>query len=166
MIALPLLEHACGAHAQVGIAFADKDYPARAAFGIVIKVLDEFSDQSRDSWRTATADSADAAPLLEAAVQKYQVCAACAFHAALPLCIEAGWQFVHTLVALKRLQSRARENLRHGRQICALLVPVLLERRGAIGRHAKAHSAELQLLGQCNALGIPKPLHTLKSPQR
>lgn len=59
--------------AQVGIAFADKDYPARAAFGIVIKVLDEFSDQSRDAWRTATADSTDAVPLLEAAVQKYQV---------------------------------------------------------------------------------------------
>ena len=76
MVALALPEHACCTCAQVGIAFADKDYPARAAFGIVIKVLDEFSDQSRDSWRTATADSADAAPLLEAAVQKYQVCAA------------------------------------------------------------------------------------------
>lgn len=59
---------------QVGIAFADKEYPARAAFGIVIKALDEFSDQSRDAWRTATADSTDAVPLLEAAVQKYQVC--------------------------------------------------------------------------------------------
>lgn len=59
---------------QVGIAFADKEYPARAAFGIVIKALDEFSDQSREAWRTATADSTDAMPLLEAAVQKYQVC--------------------------------------------------------------------------------------------
>ena len=75
MVFFALPEHACCACVQVGIAFADKDYPARAAFGIVIKVLDEFSDQSQDSWRTATADSADAAPLLEAAVQKYQVCA-------------------------------------------------------------------------------------------
>lgn len=58
---------------QVGIAFVDKDYPARAAFGIVTKVQDDFSDQSRDAWRTATADSADAVPLLEAAVAKYQV---------------------------------------------------------------------------------------------
>ena len=51
----------------------DKDYPARAAFGIVTKVQDDFSDQSRDAWRTATADNADAVPLLEAAVAKYQV---------------------------------------------------------------------------------------------
>ena len=42
-------------HIQVGIAFADKEYPARAAFGIVIKALDEFSDQSREAWRTAIA---------------------------------------------------------------------------------------------------------------
>ncbi len=58
---------------QIGIAFADKEYPARAAFGIVIKALDEFSDQSRESWRTATTDTTDAVPLLDAAVQKYQV---------------------------------------------------------------------------------------------
>ena len=57
----------------MGIAFVDKDYPARAAFGIVTKVQDDFSDQSRDAWRTATADNADAVPLLEAAVAKYQV---------------------------------------------------------------------------------------------
>lgn len=57
---------------QVGIAFVDKDYPARAAFGIVTRVLDEYSDQSRDAWRTATADTNDAVPMLEAAVSKYQ----------------------------------------------------------------------------------------------
>jgi len=39
----------------------------------VIKALDEFSDQSRDAWRTATADTADAVPLLDTAVLKYQV---------------------------------------------------------------------------------------------
>ncbi|CAL5221464.1 g3658 [Coccomyxa viridis] len=64
--------HAYNRDGLVGIAFADKEYPARAAFGIVIKVLDEFSDQSRESWRTATADTTDAVPLLDAAVQKYQ----------------------------------------------------------------------------------------------
>lgn len=57
---------------QVGIAFVDKDYPARAAFGIVTRVLDEYSDQSRDAWRTATADTNDAVAMLEAAVSKYQ----------------------------------------------------------------------------------------------
>lgn len=62
---------------QVGIAFVDKDYPARAAFGIVTRVLDEFSDQSRDAWRTATADTSDAVPMLEAAVSKYQASAWC-----------------------------------------------------------------------------------------
>lgn len=57
---------------QVGIAFVDKDYPARAAFGIVTRVLDEYSDKSRDAWRAATADTNDAIPMLEAAVSKYQ----------------------------------------------------------------------------------------------
>ena len=52
----------------------DKDYPARAAFGIVTRVQDDFCDQSRDAWRTAIADNSDAAALLEAAVAKYQVC--------------------------------------------------------------------------------------------
>ena len=76
----------------------------------------------------------------------------------MPLCPCAwrqGWQPFHTCVALEKLQSMARKNLRHGRQICALSVPVLLERRGAITRHAEAHPADLQLLGQCNALRIP-----------
>ena len=59
---------------QVGIAFVDKDYPARAAFGIVTRVQDDFCDQSRDAWRAATADNSDAVNLLEAAVAKYQVC--------------------------------------------------------------------------------------------
>jgi hypothetical protein len=57
---------------QVGIAFVDKDYPARAAFGIVTKVLEEYSAQSRDAWRTLSADANDAGPLLEDAVRKYQ----------------------------------------------------------------------------------------------
>jgi hypothetical protein len=57
----------------VGIAFVDKDYPARAAFGIVTRVQDDFCDQSRERWRTADADNTDAVALLEAAVSKYQV---------------------------------------------------------------------------------------------
>ncbi|KAK9915112.1 hypothetical protein WJX75_004836 [Coccomyxa subellipsoidea] len=64
--------HAYNRDGLVGIAFVDKDYPARAAFGIVTRVLDEYSDQSRDAWRTATADTNDAVAMLEAAVSKYQ----------------------------------------------------------------------------------------------
>ena len=67
---------------QVGIAFVDKDYPARAAFGIVAKVLDEYSDQTKDAWRTAMADTNDAVLMLEAAVSKYQV----EYFVSLPLC--------------------------------------------------------------------------------
>lgn len=58
---------------QVGIAFVDREYPARAAFGIVTKVLDEYAAQSNDAWRTLSADTNDAVPLLDDAVSKYQV---------------------------------------------------------------------------------------------
>lgn len=92
--------------AQVGIAFADKDYPARAAFGIVVKVLDEFSDQSRDAWRTATADSTDAVPLLEAAVQKYQVQGDSLSPDVPFACVESGFSG-HFLSSLASIQGRA-----------------------------------------------------------
>ena len=87
----------------------------------------------------------------------------------MPLCpcaLRQGWQSFHTCVALKKLQSMARENLRHGRQICALLVPVLLERRRAICCHAEAHPADSQLLGQCNALSISSLYMLCKYPRR
>lgn len=69
-------EYYCHAHNRdglVGIAFADGEYPARAGFGVVNKILDEFSDTSGNKWRTATEDSTDAIPILEPALQKYQV---------------------------------------------------------------------------------------------
>lgn len=59
----------------VGVAFVDKDYPTRAAFSIVAKVLDDFIDQSADRWRSATQDSDEASQLLKAALTRYQVCA-------------------------------------------------------------------------------------------
>lgn len=69
-------EYFCHAHNRdglVGIAFADSEYPARAGFGVVNKVLDEYSDSSNNKWKTQTEDSQDAMSVLEPALQKYQV---------------------------------------------------------------------------------------------
>lgn len=70
-------EYFCHAHNRdglVGISFADSEYPARAGFGVVNKVLDEYNEASANKWRTATEDSSDATPILEPALSKYQVC--------------------------------------------------------------------------------------------
>jgi hypothetical protein len=69
-------EYYCHAHNRdglVGIAFADGEYPARAGFGVVNKILDEFSDQSVNKWRSAAEDSTEALPILEPALLKFQV---------------------------------------------------------------------------------------------
>ena len=57
----------------VAVVFVDQEYPSRAAFSIVAKVLDDFVDQSADRWRSATADSEEASQLLKAALTRYQV---------------------------------------------------------------------------------------------
>lgn len=57
----------------VGVAVVDKDYPARAAFGVVNKVLDDFSELSQQRWRSVQADSPDAQPVVDAAIVKFQV---------------------------------------------------------------------------------------------
>ena len=59
--------------AQVGVAFVDRDYPSRAAFSVVDKVLDDYGDHSRNAWRAATEDSSDALVVLDPAIVKYQV---------------------------------------------------------------------------------------------
>ena len=64
--------HAHNADGLVGIAFADAAYPARAAFGVVAKAIDDFTTQAGGSWRGATADTADAQAVCEAAVARYQ----------------------------------------------------------------------------------------------
>ena len=58
----------------VGIAFVDQDYPARAGFCVVNKILEDFELQRGESWRGATIDSTDATPILTDALTKYQVC--------------------------------------------------------------------------------------------
>lgn len=60
----------------VGIAIVDKDYPARAAFGVVNKMLDDFSESSQERWRSIQADNTDAQLVLDSAIVKFQVCAA------------------------------------------------------------------------------------------
>ena len=57
----------------VGVVFVDSGYPSRAAFGILAKVLDDFSAASSDRWRATAADSDEAAPVLKSALTKYQV---------------------------------------------------------------------------------------------
>lgn len=57
----------------VGVAFVDRDYPARAGFCVVNAVIDDFTLQAGDAWRGATADTADAVALLEPALLKFQV---------------------------------------------------------------------------------------------
>lgn len=51
----------------------DRDYPARAGFSVVNQILDEFEQRAGSSWRGATADTSDALPVLEPALEKYQV---------------------------------------------------------------------------------------------
>jgi synaptobrevin homolog YKT6 len=70
-------EYFCHVHNRdglVGIAFVDKDYPSRAAFSIVNKILDDFLEASGNNWRTVREDTQDAIPILDAAITKYQVC--------------------------------------------------------------------------------------------
>jgi hypothetical protein len=69
-------EYFCHVHNRdglVGIAFVDKDYPSRAAFSIVNKVLDDFVEASGNKWRTVREDTQDAIPILDSAITKYQV---------------------------------------------------------------------------------------------
>mmetsp|Transcript_6538 Transcript_6538/g.11149 ORF Transcript_6538/g.11149 Transcript_6538/m.11149 type:complete len:202 (-) Transcript_6538:609-1214(-) len=54
------------------IVMADGDYPVTAAFSVIHKLLDDFSEQAGDSWQNAEADCLLATPLLEPALTKYQ----------------------------------------------------------------------------------------------
>jgi synaptobrevin homolog YKT6 len=56
----------------VGIAFVDKDYPVRAGFCVVNKILDDFHQQAGDSWRGIKEDALIAMPVLEPALISYQ----------------------------------------------------------------------------------------------
>ena len=84
----------------VGIAIVDKDYPARAAFGVVSKVLDDFSESSQQRWRSIQADSTDAQAVLDSAVVKFQV------GCSLPICCVMSNRYIFLISAafVERLQ--------------------------------------------------------------
>ena len=68
-------EYFCHAHNRdglVGIAFCDAEYPSRAGFCVVGKVLDDYVALKGESWRGITTDTSDASPVLTAALQRYQ----------------------------------------------------------------------------------------------
>eukprot|EP00775_Hariotina_reticulata_P002039 gene2039-2361_t len=55
-----------------GVAVTDKDYPTIAAFSVIGKALEEYMEQSKESWRTASGEDAQALSVAEAALVKYQ----------------------------------------------------------------------------------------------
>lgn len=57
----------------VAITIADSEYPTTAAFSVIHKCLDEFIQQTGDSWRSITEDSQMANSILDPALVKYQV---------------------------------------------------------------------------------------------
>lgn len=58
----------------VGIAFVDHDYPARAGFCVVNKILEDFQFKHGEAWRGATSDKPDLAQeILADALLKFQV---------------------------------------------------------------------------------------------
>ena len=65
--------HAFNRDGLVGIAFVDKDYPARAGFCVVNQIIEDYLASVGEGWRGVTADREDSNAQLEAAVQKYQV---------------------------------------------------------------------------------------------
>ncbi|GAB4817531.1 hypothetical protein N2152v2_004577 [Parachlorella kessleri] len=64
--------HAFNNDGLVGVAFVDHDYPARAGFSVVNKVMEDFETAQGTAWRGTTADTQDAQGLLDTALQKYQ----------------------------------------------------------------------------------------------
>jgi synaptobrevin homolog YKT6 len=69
-------EYFCHVHNRdglVGVAFCDKEYPVRAGFCVVGKILDDYRAVKGEGWRGTKADSTDAQDILEPALTKYQV---------------------------------------------------------------------------------------------
>lgn len=66
------LVHSYNKNNLVGIVFANSQYPTRAAFSVINKVLDDFSAQKGESWRSETTDNPNSVPELEQALAKYQ----------------------------------------------------------------------------------------------
>ena len=67
--------HAFNKDGLVGIAFVDHDYPARAGFCVVNKILEDFQLRHGEAWRGATSDNQEMGQqILTDALTKFQVC--------------------------------------------------------------------------------------------
>lgn len=55
-----------------GVVFVDKDYPARAAYCVVYKAIDDYLAAAGDAWKGVNADSEEANPVLEKCLAAYQ----------------------------------------------------------------------------------------------
>lgn len=73
-------DYFCHVHVKdggiAGVAVTDRDYPTIAAFSVVGKAVEEYLQLGDESWRTQTEDGTQALAVVEAAVTRYQVCAA------------------------------------------------------------------------------------------
>jgi synaptobrevin family protein YKT6 len=56
----------------VGVVLADKDYPERAAYAVINKVLDDYERRFGDTWALIHADGKEPLPLLNDALRSYQ----------------------------------------------------------------------------------------------
>lgn len=56
----------------VGVVLADKDYPERAAYSVINKVLDDYERRMGNSWALIHADCKEPLPLLDDALRHYQ----------------------------------------------------------------------------------------------
>ncbi|GHP03457.1 VAMP-like protein ykt61 [Pycnococcus provasolii] len=64
--------HVYNKNGVVAIIFCDKEYPARSAFCIVNKVLDDYVGKMGDAWTGVSADSTDGDAVCQEAIEKYQ----------------------------------------------------------------------------------------------
>ena len=64
--------HVYNKNGIVAIVFADKEYPARSAFCVVNKVLDDYVGKFGTGWQTASADGTDGDGVCQECIEKYQ----------------------------------------------------------------------------------------------
>ena len=76
--------HAYNKDGLIGIAFVDRDYPVRAGFCVVNKILEDYEARNGEKWRVATGDVDVEQPDLIEALEKYQARFICIF---LCLCV-------------------------------------------------------------------------------
>lgn len=64
--------HVANRNGLAAIAVVDREYPARAAFSVLQKVVDDYTEKFGEGWRSLTADATTGDAMLEEALAKYQ----------------------------------------------------------------------------------------------